>query len=87
MLNEVLKIFGKIIPADLRKLIKTKGNERSGGSIFQIFIRSTLNTWKTVYKSMCFSFNFVYSMHFAIVRYKKKGVGWGGESCLTDKIC
>ena len=89
MLNEVLKIFGKIIPADLRKLIKTKGNKRSGGSILQIFIRSTLKTWKTVYKSMCFSFNFVYSMHFAIVRYKKKGVGWGegGGSCLTDKIC
>ena len=48
VLNEVLKIFGKIIPADLRKLIKTKGNKRSGGSILQIFTRSTLKTWKTV---------------------------------------
>ena len=38
-LNEVLKILEKLYLLMEKKLIKTKRNKRSGGSILQIFIR------------------------------------------------
>ena len=44
--NEVLKICEKWYLL-MEKLIKTTRDERSGGSILQIFIRHTFKTWNT----------------------------------------
>ena len=67
-------------------IIKTKRNKRSGGSILQIFIRSTFKTWNTMQKRYIFFIWFwlvFYPFWYCLLSVKKKNPFF----CLTDKIC
>ena len=73
-----------MISADVKKLIKTTRNKRSGGCIFIRSIPSKLEIHCK--KGMYFSFDFGWYIHLDIVHVKNRAGGVGFFFCLTDKI-
>ena len=76
-------MWKKKISAEVKKLIKTTRNKRSGGSILQIFKTCTFKTWNTIQKGACIFLLILVDT--LILSVKNRGHGGVGGGALLKR--